>query len=68
MLGVFCICSRGCSLYRRLDASQPEGVTESIATGMIQALHTLVVQFTHDIVLRELDFSLRGHTKSVGLW
>jgi hypothetical protein len=65
---VFCICSRGCSLYPRLDTSQPEGVTESIATGTIQALHTLVVQFTRDIVrraivLRELDFSLRGHTK-----
>ena len=34
----------------------------------IQTLHTLVIQFTHDLVqraitLRELDFALRAHTK-----
>jgi hypothetical protein len=51
-----------------LDASRPEGVTETIAAETIQALHTLVVQFTRDIVrrviaLRRLDFALRAHTK-----
>jgi hypothetical protein len=43
-------------------------VTESISAGTIQALHTLVVRFTRDIVrralaLRELEFARRGHLK-----
>jgi len=55
-------------LYPRLDASRPENVAESIAKETIQTLHTLVVQFTRDLVrraitLRELDFALRAHTK-----
>jgi hypothetical protein len=62
------MCSRACRLYPRLDASRPEGVTGSITTWTIQALHTLVVQFTCDIdrraiALQELDFSPRAHTK-----
>ncbi|KAH9971645.1 hypothetical protein BJV74DRAFT_889311 [Russula compacta] len=55
-------------LYPRLDASRPEGVTESIAAPTIQTLHALVVQFTRHLVrraiaLREVDFALRAHTK-----
>ena len=55
-------------LYPRLDPSQPEGVTEFISAGTIEALHTLVVQFTRDVVrralvLRELEFAQRRHVK-----
>ncbi|KAH8984357.1 hypothetical protein EDB86DRAFT_149961 [Lactarius hatsudake] len=55
-------------MYPRLDPSQPKGVTEFISAGTIQALHTLVVRFTRDIVrralaLRELDFARRGRMK-----
>jgi hypothetical protein len=62
------ICSHACSLYPLLDSSRPEGVTETIAAETIQALHALVVQFTREVVrraitLRELEFSLRAHTK-----
>jgi hypothetical protein len=51
-----------------LDASRPENVGDSIAQETIQTLHTLVVQFTRNLVqraitLRELDFALRAHTK-----
>jgi hypothetical protein len=63
--GVLLLCFR---LYPRLDSSRPENVAESIAKDTIQILHTLVVQFTRDLVrraitLRELDFALRAHTK-----
>ena len=59
-------------LYPRLDASRPEGVAESIAKETIETLHTLVVQFTRNVVqrtitLRELDFTLLAHTKVWGL-
>ena len=62
---VFLLCFR---LYSRLDPSRPENVAESIAVETIQTLHTLVVQFTRDLVrraitLRELDFAQRAHTK-----
>ena len=55
-------------LYPRLDASRPDGVTESIAEETIRTLQTLVVQFTRDLVrraitLRELEFALHAHTK-----
>lgn len=55
-------------MYPRLDASRPENVAASVAKETIQTLHTLVVQFTRDLVrraitLRELDFALRAHTK-----
>ncbi|KAH9164659.1 hypothetical protein EDB89DRAFT_2077804 [Lactarius sanguifluus] len=55
-------------MYPRLDPLQPKGVTEFISAGTIQALHTLVVRFTRDIVrralaLRELDFARRGRVK-----
>ena len=55
-------------LYPRFDPSKPQGVTEFISAGTIQALHTLVVRFTRDIVrraltLRELDFARRGQVK-----
>jgi hypothetical protein len=58
----------GRRLYPRLDPSQPKGVTEFISAGTFQALHTLVVRFTRDIVrralaLRELDFARRGNIK-----
>ncbi|KAH9050382.1 hypothetical protein EDB83DRAFT_2676752 [Lactarius deliciosus] len=55
-------------MYPRLDPLQPKGVTEFISAGTIQALHTLVVRFTRNIVrralaLRELDFARRGRMK-----
>lgn len=55
-------------MYPRLDPLQPKGVAEFISAGTIQALHTLVVRFTRDIVrralaLRELDFARRGRVK-----
>ncbi|KAH9052287.1 hypothetical protein EDB87DRAFT_1692445 [Lactarius vividus] len=58
------------SMYPRLDPLQPKGVTEFISAGTIQALHTLVVRFTRDVVrralaLRELDFARHGRVK---LW
>ena len=51
-----------------MDASRPENVGDSIAQKTIRMLHTLVVQFTRNlvqraIILRELDFALRAHTK-----
>ncbi|KAI0290354.1 hypothetical protein BC826DRAFT_1187348 [Russula brevipes] len=59
-------------LYPRLDASRPAGFAESLAAETIQMLHTLVVQFTRDLVrraiaLRDLDFALCAHTKVWGL-
>ncbi|KAH8987427.1 hypothetical protein EDB92DRAFT_1778038, partial [Lactarius akahatsu] len=55
-------------MYPRLDPLQPKGVAEFISAGTIQALYTLVVRFTRDIVrralaLRELDFARRGRMK-----
>jgi len=41
-------------LYPRLDASRLENVAESIAKETIQTLHTLVVQFTRDLVRRAI--------------
>ena len=59
-------------LYPRLDPSRPEGVAESMAKETIETLHSLVVQFTRNVVqraitLRELDFTLLAHTKVWGL-